>query len=89
MDHKNKLTCSPTLILFVRAPSGNTACTWGTTVLLKMPPSGPIRLLSCLMRDTTAKYWGKSLVTMRQIRFLCSSSGVSSSAEVGHKKPHH
>lgn len=74
-----RITWSPTLILLVRAPSGKTACTWGTTVLLRIPPSGPIRLLSCLMRDTTAKYCGKSLVMMRQIRFLSSSSGVSSS----------
>lgn len=77
------ITCSPTLILLVRAPSGKTACTWGTTVLLRMPPSGPIRLLSCLMRDTTAKYCGKSLVMMRQTRFLSSSSGVSSSGGGG------
>lgn len=74
-------TCSPTLILLVSAPSGKTAWTCGTTVLLRMPPSGPIRLLSCLMRDTTAKYCGKSLVMIRQMRFLSSSSGVSSSAE--------
>lgn len=73
------ITCSPTLILLVRAPSGKTACTWGTTVLLRTPPSGPIRLLSCLMRDTTAKYCGKSLVMIRQMRFFSSSSGVSSS----------
>lgn len=61
------------------APSGNTAWTWGTTVLLRMPPSGPMKLLSCLMRDTTAKYCGKSLVIIRQMRFLSSSSGMSSS----------
>lgn len=73
------ITCSPTLILLVRAPSGNTACTCGTTVLLRIPPSGPIRLLSCLTRDTTAKYCGKSLVMIRQMRFLSSSSGVSRS----------
>lgn len=50
-------------------------------MLLRMPPSGPIRLLSCLIRDTTAKYCGKSLVMMRQTRFLSSSSGVSRAAE--------
>jgi uncharacterized membrane protein len=34
----NIFTCRPTLIFFVRAPWGNTACTWGTTVLLTTPP---------------------------------------------------
>lgn len=62
----------------VSAPSGNTAWTCGTTVLLRIPPSGPMRLLSCLIRDTTAKYCGKSRVMMRQMRFLSSSSGGSS-----------
>ncbi len=37
-----KLTCSPTLIFLVRAPCGKTAWTWGTTVLLTTPPSGPM-----------------------------------------------
>lgn len=70
-------TWRPTRILLVSAPSGKTACTCGTTVLLSTPPSGPMRLLSCLMRDTTAKYCGKSRVMMRQMRFFSSSSGVS------------
>ena len=34
----NMFTCRPTLIFLVRAPWGNTACTWGTTVLLTTPP---------------------------------------------------
>lgn len=71
-------TWRPTRIRLVSAPSGKTACTCGTTVLLSTPPSGPMRLLSCLIRDTTAKYWGKSRVMMRQMRFFSSSSGVSS-----------
>lgn len=71
-------TWRPTRILLVSAPSGKTACTWGATVLLSTPPSGPIRLLSCLMRDTTAKYCGKSRVMMRHIRFFSRSSGLSS-----------
>lgn len=75
-----QVTWSPTRILLVKAPSGNTACTWGTTVLLRTPPSGPIRWLSCFTRDTTAKYCGKSLVMMRQMRFLSSSSGGSRAA---------
>lgn len=72
-------TCSPTRIRLVSAPSGNTAWTCGTSVLLSTPPSGPIRWLSCLMRDTTAKYCGKSRVMMRHIRLFSSSSGLSSS----------
>lgn len=75
-------TCSPTLIFFVRAPSGNTACTWGTRVLLRTPPSGPIKWLSCFIRDTTAKYCGKSRVMMRHILFFSSSSGESSSVMI-------
>lgn len=75
------LTCSPTLIFFVNAPSGKEAWTNGTLRLHRVPPSGPIWLVSCLMRDTTAKYCGKSLVMMRQILFLSSSSGLSSSTE--------
>lgn len=54
-------------------------------MLLRTPPSGPIRLLSCLIRDTTAKYCGKSFVMIRQMRFLSSSSGVSNSGG-GEKK---
>ena len=76
-------TCSPTLIFLVSAPSGKEAWTRGTVLLARWPPSGPIWLLSCLMRDTTAKYCGKSLVMMRQIRFLSSSSELSSSAGGG------
>ena len=34
----NMFTWRPTLIFLVRAPCGNTACTWGTTVLLTTPP---------------------------------------------------
>lgn len=74
-------TCSPTLIFLVRAPSGKTAWTWGTRVLLRTPPSGPIKWLSCFIRDTTAKYWGKSRVMMRHILFFSSSSGESSSVK--------
>lgn len=76
-------TCNPTRIRFVSAPSGKTAWTCGTTVLLKIPPSGPIKLLSCLTRETTAKYCGKSRVIIRQIRFLSSSSGESSADHTG------
>lgn len=76
-------TCNPTRIRFVSAPSGKTAWTCGTTVLLKIPPSGPIKLLSCLILETTAKYCGKSRVIMRQIRFLSSSSGGSRSDDTG------
>lgn len=43
------------------------------------PPSGPMWLDSCLILDTTAKYCGKSLVMMRQMRFFSNSSGLSSS----------
>lgn len=75
-------TCSPTLIFLVRAPSGNTAWTWGTRVLLRTPPSGPMKWLSCFIRDTTAKYCGKSRVMMRHILFFSSSSGESSSAKI-------
>lgn len=64
----NKFTCKPTLIFLVRAPCGNTACTWGTTVLDTMPPSGPIACTSWRMREITAKYCGKSYVTKRQMR---------------------
>lgn len=49
------LTCSPTLIFLVNDPSGNTACTWGTTVELSMPDSGPMVFVSWRMRVTTAK----------------------------------
>lgn len=63
----NIFTCKPTLIFLVSAPCGNTACTCGTTVLDTIPPSGPIACTSCRMRDTTAKYCGKSYVTKRQI----------------------
>lgn len=73
------LTCSPTLIFLVKAPSGKEACTNGMLRLQRVPPSGPIWLVSCRIRDTTAKYCGKSLVMMRQILFLSSSSGLSSS----------
>lgn len=63
-----KFTCNPTLIFFVSAPSGKTACTCGTTVLDTIPPSGPIAWTSCLTLDTTAKYCGKSCVTILVIR---------------------
>lgn len=75
-------TCNPTLIFLVRAPSGKTAWTWGTRVLLRTPPSGPIKWLSCFIRDTTAKYCGKSRVMMRHILFFSSSSGESSSVKI-------
>lgn len=75
------VTWRPTRILLVKAPSGNDAWTRGTVVLLRIPPSGPIWLLSCLIRETTAKYWGKSFVIILQIRFFPSSSGLSSSAK--------
>lgn len=78
-DDEGTLTWSPTRILLVRAPSGKDAWTRGTVVLLSTPPSGPIWLLSCLIRETTAKYWGKSFVTILQIRFFSSSSTLSSS----------
>lgn len=63
-----KFTWSPTLIFFVSAPSGKTACTCGTTVLDTIPPSGPIACTSCRILDTTAKYCGKSCVTILVIR---------------------
>lgn len=78
-EDEGTLTWSPTRILLVRAPSGKDAWTRGTVVLLSTPPSGPIWLLSCLIRETTAKYWGKSFVTILQIRFFSSSSTLSSS----------
>lgn len=70
----NKFTCRPTLIFFVRAPSGKMAWTWGTTVLDTMPPSGPMACTSCRIRDTTAKYCGKSWVTIRVMRPEAMSS---------------
>lgn len=70
----NRFTCRPTLIFLVRAPCGNTACTCGTTVLETIPPSGPMACTSWRMRETTAKYCGKSYVTKRQIRLPASSS---------------
>lgn len=82
----NCSTCNPTRIRFVSAPSGKTAWTCGTTVLLKIPPSGPIKLLSCLTRETTAKYCGKSRVIIRQMRFLSSSSGGSKSDDTGQRR---
>ena len=63
-----RFTCRPTLIFFVSAPSGKIACTWGTTVLDTIPPSGPMACTSCRILDTTAKYCGKSWVTMRVMR---------------------
>lgn len=89
---RSSLTWRPTRILFVNAPSGKAAWTRGRVVLLRMPPSGPIWLLSCLMRETTAKYWGKSLVTILQIRFFSSSSTLSSSRKgdgAQDSPPHH
>lgn len=95
-----KLTCNPTLIFLVSAPSGKEAWTNGTLRLHRVPPSGPIWCVSCLIRDTTAKYCGKSLVIMRQILFLSSSLGLSSSTgnekksnkwnggKKGKKRPH-
>ena len=73
------ITWRPTRILLVKAPSGKEAWTRGTVVLLRIPPSGPIWLLSCLIRETTAKYWGKSLVIILQMRFFPNSSRLSSS----------
>lgn len=70
----NRFTCKPTLIFLVRAPCGNTACTCGTTVLDTIPPSGPMACTSWRIRDTTAKYCGKSYVTKRQIRPPARSS---------------
>lgn len=64
----NRFTCKPTFIFFVSAPCGNTAWTWGTTELETIPPSGPIACTSCRIRETTAKYWGKSCVNIRVIR---------------------
>lgn len=66
--NRDVLTCRPTLIFLVSAPCGKTACTCGTTVLDTIPPSGPMAWTSWRMRDTTAKYCGKSYVTKRQIR---------------------
>ena len=77
-----RLTCSPTRIFLVSAPSGKEAWTNGSVRLERTPPSGPIWLLSCLIRDTTAKYCGKSLVMMRHIRFFSRSLTLSSSVEV-------
>ena len=76
----NKFTCSPTLIFFVRAPCGKTACTCGTTLDDTMPPSGPIACTSWRMRDTTAKYWGKSVVRIRVMRPEPVSSRAVNSA---------
>lgn len=76
---ESSCTCRPTRIFLVSAPCGNDAWTMGTVLLDSKPPSGPMWLDSCLIRDTTAKYWGKSLVTMRQMRFFSNSAGLSSS----------
>lgn len=81
-------TWRPTRILLVKAPSGKEAWTRGTVVLLRIPPSGPIWLLSCLIRETTAKYCGKSLVMILQIRFFPNSSGLSSSEKTNEGKSH-
>ena len=35
----SQLTCRPTRMGLVRVPSGSTACTWGTTVEDRTPPS--------------------------------------------------
>lgn len=60
-----RFTCRPTLIFLVSAPWGKTACTWGTTVLETIPPSGPMACTSWRTRETTAKYCGKSFVKIR------------------------
>ena len=71
---RNIFTCSPTFIFFVSAPWGKTAWTWGTTVEFTTPPSGPIACTSCRIREMIAKYWGKSVVRIRVIRFVFRSS---------------
>lgn len=75
------LTCSPSLTLLVTAVSGKMASTWGTSLLVSRPPSGPISSLSCWMRETTAKYSGKSVEMMRRILFFSNSSWLSRSAD--------
>lgn len=72
-------TWSPTRIFLVRAPSGNIAWTWGTTVELTIPPSGPTPCTSWRILVTIAKYWGKSVVRIRVIRLVFKSSKALSS----------
>lgn len=72
-------TWSPTRIFFVSAPSGNIAWTWGTTVELTIPPSGPTPCTSWRILVTMAKYWGKSVVRIRVIRLVFRSSKALSS----------
>jgi len=63
----------------VSAVGGNTACTCGLTLDDMTPPSGPSNAVSCLIRVTTAKYLGKSVVRMRVIRRWYNSSADSRS----------
>lgn len=72
-------TWSPTRIFLVRAPSGKIAWTWGTTVELTIPPSGPTPCTSWRILVTMAKYWGKSVVRIRVIRLVFRSSKALSS----------
>lgn len=80
------LTCRPSRTLLVTAVSGKIAWTWGTSLLVSWPPSGPMRSLSCWMRDTTAKYSGKSVEIMRRILFFSSSSWLSRSDGIRSQK---
>lgn len=59
-----RFTWSPTLIFLVRAPWGNTACTWGTTVEDTIPPSGPI---ACTWRGTNNNCY---LYVLRHIVYI-------------------
>lgn len=78
-------TWSPTRIFFVSAPSGNIAWTWGTTVELTIPPSGPTPCTSWRILVTMAKYWGKSVVRIRVIRLVFRSSKALSSGRISEK----
>lgn len=49
------LTCRASLTFLVTAASGKVACTMGTSVLFKHPPSGGIRSQSWQIRDMTTK----------------------------------
>lgn len=79
---RNLLTWRPTLIRLVRAPCGKTAWTWGTTVEDTIPPSGPTAWTSWRIRETRAKYWGKSVVSILVIRLVFRSSNCFRSVKL-------
>ena len=60
-----RCTWSPTRIGLTIACCGKTTWAWGETVELRIPPVGPMVWDSTRTRDTTARYWGKSVQMMR------------------------